>query len=221
VCGSNAAGKLLNLRMPVDSDQDWEACRSAWQCLTSGLLNGLHFFFAAFGGLSRQETQGAYFKSTAGADADYSSSTSQTTRRGRLFVDLASRDARRRYPSLVQGGQMLQQPPHPRYAQSWNMLRDVRTGRTILLPENNNEPSQLRNDYIAASPLMPRRLFSDTTITHQHVGMTDSAFQFITGEALLLGGDRLAEAGFDRPRAFVVRSGRSWQSFNSQTGTST
>ena len=44
---------------------------------------------------------------------------------------------------------------------SWNMLRDERTGRTILLSKNNNEASQVRNDDIANPSLMPRRLFSD------------------------------------------------------------
>jgi len=120
--GSNVGEQLqTSLRMPVESDQDWETV----------------------GGLSRQETQGAYFQSTVSSRADYSSASSEMRSRG-----------------LPPGGQMLQQPPHPRYAQSWNMLRDIRTGRTILLPENDNESSPLRNENIAVSPLMPRRLFS-------------------------------------------------------------
>ncbi len=95
-------------------------------------------------GLSRQETRRAVLQGTVSSHADYSSSSSEMRSRG-----------------LPPGGQMLEHPTHPRYVQSWNMLRDERTGRTILLSEANNEASQARNGNMANSPLIPRRLFSD------------------------------------------------------------
>lgn len=116
------------------------------------------------GGLSRQETQGAHLQSTLNSLAEYSSASSEFRNRG-----------------LPPGGQVLRQPPHPRYAQSWNVLRDERTGSTLLLPEDQNEA---RNDYhhpppFNSSPLSLEREYGLPDLPHdESVPMTRPIFGF-------------------------------------------
>ena len=95
-------------------------------------------------GLSRQGTLGVQLQGTASSHADYSSSSSEMKTRG-----------------LPSGGQQLHQPQHPRYIQSWNMLRHESTGETVLLPDGHIGAGTVSESLLAPTPLMPRRLRSD------------------------------------------------------------
>ena len=91
-----------------------------------------------------ETVEGAQVHGTVSSRADVSSSSSGMKNRG-----------------LPPGGQVLRQPPHPRYAQSWNMLRDEHTGHTVMLPDNPGGVGRMLDAGIATPPLMTRRLGSD------------------------------------------------------------
>lgn len=113
-------------------------------------------------GLSRQETRRAVFHGTVSSHADYSSSSSEMRSRG-----------------LPPGVQVLPHPPHPRYAQSWNVQRDQGTGKIILLPEHSGDADQVHANNSSNPALGTRRLLSNyhhpSPLSEQQAGHFNSS----------------------------------------------
>ena len=93
------------------------------------------------------------------------------------FADYSSSSSEMRARGLPPGGRILQHPAHPRYAHTWNMMRDARTGQTLLLPEDSAATSPFPYQNAVTPPAMRQRLFAD----YQHFSPSSAHHGYLFG----------------------------------------